>query len=182
MSPRWASPRMPRGAPRRLQDGIFEVACQGLPEVLTHMPSLRRCCPKVFILLTVRLGALISSPDQVAPGTVILDVLLSRRHCAHDVAVLLQAHPPHRHRVAHASSGNSSRHCAHGAPSLCSRCVTVFLSNCHCARGASRCSYKLTHASSGNSSHHCAHGALRCCYQLTRPISTGWLRQGQANS
>ena len=135
------------------------------------------------------------------------NVLLSRRHCAHGasrcsvivltvrhgvpfkpslcsqrVAVLLQAHPPHRHRVAHASSGNSSRHCAHGAPSLCSRCVTVFLSNCHCARGASRCSYKLTHASSGNSSHHCAHGASRCCYKLTRPISTGWLRQGQANS
>ena len=45
----------------------------------------------------------------------------------------------------------------HGAPSLCSRCVTVFLSSRHCAHSASRCSYKLT-----------------------RPIGTGWLTQVQA--
>ena len=65
----------------------------------------------------------------------VTNVLLSRRDCAHGaslwsvivltvrhgvpfkpslcsrcVAVLLQAHPPHRHRVAHASSGNPWMH------------------------------------------------------------------------
>ena len=45
----------------------------------------------------------------------------------------------------------------HGGPSLCSRCVTVFLSSRHCAHSASRCSYKVTH-----------------------PIGTGWLTQAQA--
>ena len=137
----------------------------GLPEEL----SLSMCCCLLsrcsVIVLPVRHGV------PFKPSL--------RSRC---VAVLLHAHPPHRHRVAHASSGNSSRHCAHGAPSLCSRCVAVFLSNSRSARGASRCSYKLTHASSGNSSHHCARGASRCCYKLTRPISTGWLRQCQANS
>ena len=29
---------------------------------------------------------------------------------------------------------------------------------------------------------HCAHGASRCSHKLTRPISTGWLTQVQANS
>ena len=75
----------------------------------------------------------------------------------------------------------------HGAPSLCSRCATVFLSSRRCAHGASRCSYKITRniprrhrvapASSGNSSRHCAHGVSRCSCKVTRPIGAACSRK-----
>ena len=102
---------------------------------LTYPQGMFSFCLSAFLSVFVCVRAAagnISKPKQVqhtnGKGEVLHTHCQSRcvapsgSLCSRCVAVLLQAHPPHPHKDAHASSGNSSRYCAHAG---------------------SRCSYKL---------------------------------------
>ena len=64
-----------------------------------------RCSFQAVVVLTVCRGAPTSSPAPSAQGGSRKLRQFKPSLCSRCVTVLLQGHPPHRHRLAHASSG-----------------------------------------------------------------------------